>query len=301
MKLRWYQREAVEAAWLEICKQDNSHTVIVMPTGSGKSLVIAELARRIVKCGKKLINLAHRKELLQQNAAALKSIAPSLDIGIYSAGLKSRNTHNDVIFAGIASVYKRAHEFGERVLVIVDEAHLVPNNEVGMYQRFISDIEQYNQSVTFVGLTATPFRTEQGPICDGTLFKTECYRVPVRQLMDEKYLADLTLPPKGSLTQVDVENVSIDYKTKDYVQSDLAQAFMAAGVVELACKQIIDNTPDRKSVIIFCVNIEHAEAVKRGRLVNRRYATDGASQDLGAVQIWNNPVLNKCRCFDNWF
>jgi DNA repair protein RadD len=135
IKLRDYQHEAIEHTWRWL-KTAKTAPVIVLPTGSGKSIVIAELARRVVELNRRVIVLAHRKELLEQNAPELRGLVPSLDVGIYSAGLRQRDTDHAVVFAGIQSVVNRASEFGSRSLVIVDEAHLVGPDETSGYRRF---------------------------------------------------------------------------------------------------------------------------------------------------------------------
>ena len=108
MTLRWYQSESVQAAW-DFLRTAPGNPVICLPTGAGKSLVIGELCREAVeRWGGRVIVLAHRKELLQQNAAKIRAAAPGLDVGIYSAGLDLRDTDHAVIVAGIQSVFRRA-------------------------------------------------------------------------------------------------------------------------------------------------------------------------------------------------
>lgn len=255
MELRWYQKEAVDAAWKSL-REDNP--LIVLPTGSGKSLVIAELCRRIVLKGGRVLVVAHRKELLEQNADKIAKLLPGVDVGVYSSGLKKRNTNHDVIVAGIASVYKRGVEFGVRQVMIVDEAHLIPNKSFGMYRNLIDDLCQYNQWFRVVGLTATPFRLQDGPLVDGEIFDTVCYSAPIRKLIDEGYLSNLTTKPT---TQVDVSQVHL--RAGEYIDKELEGAFMAGGVVEKACLELHEATQDRKSILVFGVSIAHCHAIKQ--------------------------------------
>ena len=82
IKLRDYQHEAIEHTWRWL-KTAKTAPVIVLPTGSGKSIVIAELALRVVELNRRVIVLAHRKELLEQNASELHTLVPGMDVGIY--------------------------------------------------------------------------------------------------------------------------------------------------------------------------------------------------------------------------
>ena len=118
---RPYQSEAVEAVYEHLRTKDNNPCV-VLPTGTGKSLVLAQIAKDTVeKWNGRVLILAHVKELLEQNADKIRKLCPELKIGIYSAGLRSRDTTEQVIVAGIQSVYNKACELDAFDLVIVDE------------------------------------------------------------------------------------------------------------------------------------------------------------------------------------
>ena len=155
---RPYQSEAVEAVYEHLRTKDNNPCV-VLPTGTGKSLVLAQIAKDSVeKWNGRVLILAHVKELLEQNADKIRKLCPELKIGIYSAGLRSRDTTEQVIVAGIQSVYNKACELDAFDLVIVDEAHLISNEGDGMYRTFLADMKVINPHVRVIGLTATPFR-----------------------------------------------------------------------------------------------------------------------------------------------
>lgn len=121
MELRGYQQIAVNAVYDYLRKSD-LNPCVVLPTGAGKSIVIAKIVTDAVTLwqGRCLI-LAHVKELLEQNAAKIAALCPEIDIGIFSAGLNSRNTKERVIIAGIQSVYDKAAQLGSFDLILVDE------------------------------------------------------------------------------------------------------------------------------------------------------------------------------------
>ena len=126
MELRQYQRDAVDAVYRHL-RERNDSPCAVLPTGAGKSLLLATIcADAVNRWGGRVIVLAHVKELLAQTADHIRKVAPKLDVGVYSAGLKRRDTEHGVIVAGIQSVYRRAAELDRFDLVLIDEAHLIP-------------------------------------------------------------------------------------------------------------------------------------------------------------------------------
>jgi DNA repair protein RadD len=110
---------------------------------------------------------------------------PLGQIGIYSAGLKSRDRTSPIIVAGIQSVAKRAFELGAFDLILIDEAHLVPTEDDTLYRKFIKAAQQANPHVRFVGLTATPYRLGHGLLHRGrgALFTEIAYDASVKELI----------------------------------------------------------------------------------------------------------------------
>ena len=251
MALRWYQSEACDAAWQFLCtKQGNP--LVCLPTGSGKSLVIAELARMATeKYQGRVLILAHRKELLEQNASKIATGA-----GIYSAGLKKRDTDHSVVVAGIQSAHKRACEFGSRNLVLIDEAHLVPHDGEGMYRRFLDELRAANPHLRVVGTTATPYRLDCGPLCrpDG-IFQRVAYNAPIRRLIEEGFLCRLTTEPASGT----VDTGTLHMRGGEFVQLEAENLFCK--IVEQACKEIVCKCRDRKHVLVFTQGVRHAEQV----------------------------------------
>ena len=256
MPLRWYQIEACRAAWEYLCSKAGN-PVICLATGSGKSVIAAELCREAIeRYGGRVVVLAHRKELLSQNAGKIREAIPGLDVGIFSAGLDSRDTEHGVIVAGIQSVFRRAVDFGQRHLVLIDECHLIPHDGEGMYRRFLDDLRAINPHLRMIGLTATPYRLDSGPICrpDG-LFHRVCYSAPIRQLIQEGYLCNLTTTAAAAT----VDTSGVHLRGGEFVPGEAEQLF--SGVVEAACRETVDQAAGRQSVLAFCSGVKHAEQV----------------------------------------
>lgn len=254
--LRWYQEEACAAAWEHLCNK-GGNPVIVLPTGAGKTIVLGELCRQAVqKFRGRVLVLAHRRELLQQNAEKIRLLCPGLDVGVYSAGLKTRDTNHSVVVAGIQSAFRRAEEFGPRHLVLIDEVHLASHDGEGMYRTFLDQLRAINPQLRMVGTTATPFRLDCGPLCrpDG-LFQKVCYSAPVRQLIAEGFLCNLVTSPAETV----VDTSKLHLRGGEFIPGETSQLF--SEVVEPACREIVAKTAGRHSILVFSSGVAHAEQV----------------------------------------
>lgn len=258
MELRHYQKTACQIVWGDF-KRGELSSLIVLPTGSGKSPVAAELCRGAVEDNKgRVIVLSHRKELLSQTSATIQRLAPRLRTGIYSAGLKRYAMEEDIIFAGIQSVYKKACDFGRRHLVIIDEVHLVQANAEGMYGRFLSDLAELNPRLRLCGLTATPYRLDIGDICGPEhLFKKISYEAKVKPLIAEGFLC----PVISDTANEHVDTSKLHIRGGEFIESEMQELFMRGDNVALACREIVAKTLNRNSVIVFCAGVAHANRV----------------------------------------
>jgi superfamily II DNA or RNA helicase len=260
MPLRDYQAEAISSAYQYLRDNPGKNPCIVLPTGAGKTAVIATICRDAVEnWGGRVLVVSHVKELVEQSAATLRSWYPSLDVGVYSAGVGRRDIDNDVIVAGIQSIHDKGLKLcGSRPfnLVLVDEAHRIPPGGDGQYQTLLIALQVANPKVRVIGLTATPYRTKGGWVCSDDHFLNEiCYEVSVRQLIAQGYLSKLT--SKHSQNDADLSGVSI--QRGEFASGEMEEAFDA--IVESAVDEIIHYGRDRKSVLVFCAGVEHAVKV----------------------------------------
>lgn len=255
---RPYQSEAVEAVYEHLRTKDNNPCV-VLPTGTGKSLVLAQIAKDAVeKWNGRVLILAHVKELLEQNADKIRKLCPELKIGIYSAGLRSRDTTEQVIVAGIQSVYNKACELDAFDLVIVDEAHLISSEGDGMYRTFLSDMKVINPHVRVIGLTATPFRLKGGLICKPENILNEiCYEAGLKEMIQQGYLSPLI--SRAGRAEANLANLHI--RGGEFISDEVAAAMDNEALVTSACREIVELTRDRKSVLIFTASVDHCKHV----------------------------------------
>jgi DNA repair protein RadD len=258
VKLRDYQQAAVDAVYNHLRNRDDN-PVAVLPTGAGKSLVLAKIASDAVEQwnGRVLI-LAHVKELLEQNADKVRRLCPDIKVGLYSAGLKKRDTNTPVLVAGIQSIYKRACDLDPFDLIVVDEAHLISKKGDGMYRQFLADCKVINPHVRVIGLTATPFRLDSGMICSPDHFLNSiCYEIGIKELIRDGYLCPLV--SKAGINRADFSGVHM--RAGEFVSEEVEQLAGDDALVSAACGEIVELTADRRAVLIFATSVAHGRQV----------------------------------------
>lgn len=263
LSLRPYQREAVAAVYKYLAEHDDNPCVVT-PTASGKSVMIAQIATDAVKLwsGRVLV-LAHVKELLEQNAGKIRALCDGIDVGVYSAGLHSRDTGAPVIVAGIQSVYNKSEILGKFDLIIVDEAHLIQPDGEGMYRTFLSAMKEINPLLRVIGFTATPFRMKGGLICKPeNILNKICYEVGIKEMIAQGYLSPLI--SRAGRANADLSKLHV--RGGEFIADEVEKAMDSERLTLFACGEIIELTKDRKSVLIFASSVKHcrhiAETIK---------------------------------------
>jgi DNA repair protein RadD len=226
---------------------------------SGKTPVIATICRdAVTQWQGRVLVLAHVKELLEQSAEKLQAICPDIPIGVYSAGLKRRDTEEPVVVARIQSAYRRPCELGRFDLILVDEAHLIPPDGEGMYLSFLKAAKTINPHVRVVGFTATPFRLKDGTICGPeNILNQVCFEVGVKELIRDGYLSPL-ISRSGS-AKADTSNLHI--RAGEFVADEVEQLMDDDELVAAACAEIVGQTARRAACLIFCASVAHAHHV----------------------------------------
>ncbi len=262
MQLRPYQADAVNAVYDHLRRRED-HPCIVIPTAGGKTPVMASICRDTVqKWNGRVLILAHVKELLEQAVEKLHIMAPDLwnRIGVYSAGLKSRDTDHPIIVAGIQSVYRRAAELDAFDLICIDEAHMLPPDGEGMYRTFLADAKVVNPNIRLIGLTATPYRMTTGMICAPDHFlNTVCYEVGVKELIVQGYLC----PLRSKAGRVKADTSGLHIRGGEFIAGEVEQLMDDDSLVRSACREIVEHTHERHSVLIFASGVQHALHVQR--------------------------------------
>ena len=262
-KLRPYQQESVDKT-IEHFRKTIDPAVVVLPTGAGKSLVIAELAK--IANGRVLV-LAHVKELVEQNHQKYESY--DLEAGIYSAGLNRKDSSKKVIFGSIQSIARADDEFFENFsLVIIDECHRVSISGDTQYHKVISKLKEGSKRLCILGLTATPYRLGLGWIfnfhhkghmkTDADRFFKKCiFELPLSFMIKNGYLT----PP----IKVDAPVACYDFSSLDeagHAQREIEkilhdQARVTPGIVG----HIMEESTERNGVMIFASTVRHANEI----------------------------------------
>jgi DNA repair protein RadD len=262
MQLRPYQQEAVDAV-LSYWQAGGGNCLVDLPTGTGKSVVLADLAKAAHQSfGGRVLVLTHVKELVKQDLDATLRLWPQCPAGINSAGLGRRDRRADVLFASIQSVGRESGDsLGIRHLVIVDEAHLVPRSGDGFYRTLLEKLAQTCPDMRVVGLTATPFRLDSGRLDEGKdrIFDEVVYSYGIGQAVADGYLAPLT-SRNGSAGQIDASNVA--KAGGEFKPGALEIAANKDDLVKAAVADIIARGTDRQGWIVFASGVDHCEAVR---------------------------------------
>ena len=255
LELRGYQKKTLRSLFDWLYANPQGNPCVVLPTGAGKSLVIAGFIEETLRNwpDTRILVLTHQKELIEQDARQLHRLLPDVSIGIYSASLGSKDMAQPVTFASIQSIYKKAGGFWN--IILVDEAHLINNNDEGMYRNFLKGACR-----RVIGLTATPYRMGQGYLTDGEgLFSALISEVSVLDLQNMGYLAKLR--SKGTFTKLDCS--ALHLRGGEFVESEMQDVFDVYDTNDAVTDEIIRSAAyyNRHHILIFCSGIEHARNI----------------------------------------
>lgn len=271
---RPYQTEAEGSIWAYFAT-NAGNPLIAMPTGTGKSVVIARFLQHVYRRypQQRVILLTHVKELIQQNYEKLLMMWPFAPAGIYSAGLGEKNSNCPITFAGIQSVWKKWHIFKHIDLVLIDEAHLLSPNDQTMYRSFLAGLKSVNPYLKVIGLTATPWRLGWGHLCDSgvdskgneipPLFTDVCFDITTpdafNRLIAEGYLCPL-VPKK---TKLELSTDGLHIRGGEYIENEMQQLFDKEEITEAALREAmhIAAEQNRKHWLVFASGVEHADNV----------------------------------------
>jgi DNA repair protein RadD len=246
ISLRDYQLECAEALLASKAKR----RLAVVPTGGGKSLIIAKICENESMLGRGLI-LTHVKELVEQNAAQLHRLNPDLDIGICCAGLGRFEHDRNITVASVQSVYKKLDLWEDINYIIIDEVHRITPVGGKLYRAIMERFPD----VPVIGLTATPFRMGTGYLHKGehAIFDEISYEVGYYELVERGFLVS----PAQFGSDVAYDTSKLHVKMGEYVQKELDELVEAEKTRKIVA-QFIERAKDRESWLIFAINVRHA-------------------------------------------
>ena len=270
-KLRPYQQQAVDAT-VGHFRRTNEAAVIVLPTGAGKSLVIAELARL---ARRKILVLTHVKELVEQNHLKFKQYGDQSGTksGVFSAGLNIKQTEQQVTFASVQSVVRNLAQFAnEYSLVIIDECHRVSDFAAdNQYGKIIQQLIEHNAQLKILGLTATPYRMGIGWIYqyhyhgikrtdDPRPFVKCIYELPLSFMLKQGFLTPPTFID-APVAQYDFS--ALNSNAQGEFNSEQVNALLVKypRVTQAIIEQVVALAESRKGVMIFAATVKHAKEI----------------------------------------
>lgn len=264
IKLRPYQEDANREV-INYWEGGGANPLVDMATGLGKSMAIAKLASDLCTYAPdmRLLMTVHVQELVAQNFEALLKVWPSAPVGIYSAGLQKRQLGRKVTYGSIQSIYNKADALGEVHAILIDEAHLVPHGDMGMYHQLIGGLRETYPDLRVVGYTATPYRTGAGRLDQGKdrLFDQIVYSYGIGDGVRDGWLAPLS----GYPGRVEFSVEGIKRAGGEFVQSSLNDAFTAQEqVLNQALDEVVEAGHDRRSWLMFGAGVDHAYKIADG-------------------------------------
>tara|TARA_Y100001938_G_scaffold31326_1_gene42772 strand:- start:957 stop:2630 length:1674 start_codon:yes stop_codon:yes gene_type:complete len=249
MLLRPYQEAAVSDACKALDKHGN--TIVVAPTGAGKTIMLSALVGERYKDGKKILVMQHRDELVDQNKSKFERINPYITTSIVNGTVKDWG--GNTIFSMVQTISRETNLKDRPAfdMVVVDESH---HAAADTYLRVIKAVKKDNPKAEIVGFTATPNRGDGKGL--RSVFNNCAHQIEITTLIREGFL----VPPKTYVIDCGVKDQlsGVSRKGNDF-DMDEVEAIMNRKVInEAVVDNWIDKASERKTVV-FCSTIKHAE------------------------------------------
>ena len=251
MLLRPYQEVAINDAADALDKHGN--TLVVAPTGAGKTIMLSALVGKRRSVSKDVLILQHRDELVSQNSTKFQRVNPKLSASYVNASQKDWG--GDAVFAMVQTLSRENNlkHMPKVDLIVVDEAH---HTVADTYQRIINAAKRANEGVQVVGFTATPNRGDKKGLRD--VFTNCSHQIEISTLIREGFL----VPPKTFVVDVGVQDELRDVRktASDFDMADVEKIMNRRAINKRVVEEWLDKAGDRKT-IVFCSTIRHAEDV----------------------------------------
>ena len=256
-KLRPYQEDSVKLGVSYLQGYSNQNSLLILPTGSGKSVIIAKILEPLE--GNTIV-LQPSKEILEQNFEKYSKYGKA---SIYSASAGEKRI-DTVTFCTIGSIINKKHLFKNLKYILIDECHLC-NSEDGMYKEFINSFP----NAKVLGLTATPYRltqTSEGPQLNfitrttPRIFENVLYYVQNSVLFDAGFLSKLEY---YSFDVIDRSKLEVNASGTDFTQNSLRRYYKSIDMPSRIVKTAHSILKTKPNCLIFCSLIEEAVSVSK--------------------------------------
>lgn len=259
IKLRDYQQDFIDA-FFKASDAGVRSMLGVLPTGTGKTIVFAEIARII---DAPTLILAHRDELIQQAVAKLREVWPDVSVGVVKG--PRHEIDRQVTVASVQSLHKKRLEtLPKYKFIVTDEAHHASAPQYRrIYHRFGLLDESPDKTkrlpqlfcpgINHLGVTATPKRTDKKGL--KPIFEKIVYQGNYPDFVPQ-YLADLRV--RGVHTNLDLSNVRTSRLTNDFNEAELNKQINTDKIASDILRAYCEFGEDRTRTLVFCVSREHA-------------------------------------------
>lgn len=244
LELRDYQQEALKAV-LDEYKAGVTRQIIILPTGSGKTVLMAAIAKAL---NVRTLLIAHREELITQSVDKFKLFWPGVDIGVCMAERDEVGNHVVIGSVQSCSRHKRLERLKEQnfQLLLVDETHHIVADS---YQKIIEELGFSGGSKLMVGVTATADRRGLAEVFDKIVFSRS-----ISTMIAAEYLSPVV--GRRILTGIDIGKLAIS--SGDFALQDLSEAVDTPARNAFIVQKFQEYAPDRKAVA-FCVDVAHCK------------------------------------------
>ena len=287
IRMRDYQTECIESV-LQALSQGVNRQVVSLATGGGKTLVFSQLASSLPEIrpgANKVLVLAHRRELVYQNAEKLKWLNPEANVGIEMADAWA-SPSDQIISASVQTLGNAKSDRIERIdpseykAVIVDEVHHCSENN-STYQKILQHFGFFenNCPLTLLGFSATVKRSDGRGL--EHVYDEIVYHKGIKEGIEEKWLAPLRVLRVGTDTDIS----EVNRQGAEFVADELEQAINTNPRNDAIYRAWYNHafSTGRKATLIFCANIRHVQAVTetfRANNVDARCIYSGTPTEL---------------------
>ena len=267
MKMRPYQKQAHDEAIAWVRKNVES-CVLELPTGAGKSIIVAEIANTLhqVSKGKHVLCIVPSKELLEQNAEKIR--ATGNDVSLFSASVGETCLKHPLVVGTPVSIKNQIERFGSQFCaVIIDECHRITPTVI----HIIDQLQVFNERLRVIGLSATPYRMNTGYIYKydersvalnenksrEPYFHKLIYKVTARDLISQSYLCP---PVVGEIHSEHYHTLDMQLNSMGkFSKEDVDRAYHGKGrLTSKIVADVIAQSKNREGVIIFAATVQHA-------------------------------------------
>jgi superfamily II DNA or RNA helicase len=248
MQLRPRQKDFVRRCIDAMARTGN--TLGVAPTGAGKTVMLSAVTKEI---GGRTLVLQHRDELVAQNRATFRAVAPQIETDLYTAGRKAWS--NGVTFGMIQTLSRPDNlaSMPKLDLVVIDEAHHVA---AASYKAVLKAAREINPKVKVFGVTATPQRGDHLALVDA--FTNIADIITLTELISSGFLVKPRFFVIDCNIQEELSRVKVT--TNDFDMAEVAEVMDKQVVTDRVIDEWRSKAGSRKTVI-FCSTVAHAEHV----------------------------------------